>query len=433
MTTRTLLAALLLAFAPFEGASAQGLIPIGAAGGVAGRVTALAPQAGAVGRVLSSGKTVYHKDTISTDAGGRLQIMLLDQSVFTIGPNSEMFVDEFVYDPDSAAGKVAVRVTKGAFRFVTGKVARKNPAAMKVALPTGTIGIRGTIAAGRINADGSILVALLGPGAQNTAGERPGAVEVTDNGETVVLLQPGFATILRAGQAPLPPFQLTPDQFQSLEVKPEARSGGGEPPTTERDAAAVGDLGKTTKVSDVVLGEKAHEGGLNQFTLLASQDLSFDDPTIINWDEFLTHAPTGGSGTYSGSGSYTCSGGVCGSGGSGNWTIHFQVDWANRTLGGGGSSSHIAFQSGSGGPLCPGGCSSEYDSQIPATSFSALAGDAKLVQGQDFTGTNTEFNGSSFQFNNQPATFTGNLVYNGQGSSANATFTGGNCSGTCPN
>ncbi len=97
---------------------------------------------------------------ITTGPTGHLQVLLLDETVFTIGPNGDMVLDDFVYDPDTSVGKLAARVTKGIFRFVTGKVARKNPASMKVTLPVGTIGIRGTDFESSIDADGSGYIKL---------------------------------------------------------------------------------------------------------------------------------------------------------------------------------------------------------------------------------------------------------------------------------
>jgi hypothetical protein len=70
--------------------------------------------------------------------------MLLDETVFAMGPKTEMLLDEFVYDPDTSASKVTARIIKGVFRFVTGKIARKKPSKAKVMLPVGTLGGRGT-------------------------------------------------------------------------------------------------------------------------------------------------------------------------------------------------------------------------------------------------------------------------------------------------
>src|SRR5579863_10411708 len=126
-------------------AQAPGLTRIGAAGAVAGSVRAAAPSEGAVGRVIGSGQPLYLNDAVTTDAQGRLQVLLLDETVFTIGPNSSMVLDKFVYDPATNNGNLSARILKGIFRFVTGKIARKKPSEMEVRMPVGVIGIRGTM------------------------------------------------------------------------------------------------------------------------------------------------------------------------------------------------------------------------------------------------------------------------------------------------
>jgi hypothetical protein len=97
---------------------------------------------------------------IVTGSNGHIQLLLLDETVFTIGPNGNMVIDEFVYDPDTSVHKVSARVTKGVFRWVTGKVARENLGNMKVTLPVGTIGIRGTDFEAMVAPDGSGSVKL---------------------------------------------------------------------------------------------------------------------------------------------------------------------------------------------------------------------------------------------------------------------------------
>ncbi len=92
---------------------------------------------------LESGKPITRNEHIVTGPDSHVQIMLLDETVFTMGPNSDMILDEFVYDPDTSAGKITARITKGVFRWVTGKVARQG-FNEKIKVPTGTIGIRGT-------------------------------------------------------------------------------------------------------------------------------------------------------------------------------------------------------------------------------------------------------------------------------------------------
>ncbi|MFH2204472.1 MAG: FecR domain-containing protein [Elusimicrobiota bacterium] len=321
-----------------SGGASAALTRIGAAGGVSGQVLALAPQA-TDARVMKSGKVVYSKDRVTTDARGRMQVMLLDQTVFTLGPNTEIVLDDFVYDPvNTSANKVSARVSKGVFRFVTGKIARQKPSSMKVKLPVGTIGIRGTIAAGRTDGK-TATVALLGPGGQNNAGEKAGAISVSNAGVTVEITRPGYGTDIGGpGIPPTPPFKLSNEQLSSLDVAPKAEAGGGEgdepaaggKSATEESgqdtAAAQGDLTETgstgelaSSVSDVS-NEAAQE---------AAQTSASDGDA--QWTDIRT-IPTG-SGYFSGSGNYTCTGGSgCSSGGSGSFSSYVDVSFTNNTI-----------------------------------------------------------------------------------------------------
>jgi len=93
---------------------------------------------------ITSGGPVYLGSRIITEGDSRLQITLLDETNFTLGANSDMVLDEFVYDPNTTAEKMVASMAKGTFRWVTGKVAHVDPESRKVKLPVGTIGIRGT-------------------------------------------------------------------------------------------------------------------------------------------------------------------------------------------------------------------------------------------------------------------------------------------------
>jgi hypothetical protein len=93
---------------------------------------------------VASGSSISAGAHIMTGPTGRLQVLLLDETVFTLGPNSDMVLDEFVYDPKTSVGKVSANIARGTFRFVTGKIARRDPDNMKVKVAYGTIGVRGT-------------------------------------------------------------------------------------------------------------------------------------------------------------------------------------------------------------------------------------------------------------------------------------------------
>jgi hypothetical protein len=115
---------------------------IGAAADVRGTVYWLTSDGRKI--LITSGTPVFLNTHIITEGDGHFQVLLLDETVFTLGPNSDMVLDEFVYDPNTNLGKVTASIAKGTFRFVTGKMSHKDPAASKVKLPVMVVGIRGT-------------------------------------------------------------------------------------------------------------------------------------------------------------------------------------------------------------------------------------------------------------------------------------------------
>src|SRR5215469_11536657 len=56
---------------------------------------------GAAAKTLVLGENVIFNEHIQTAAKGQTQLLFLDASAMTIGPNSDLTIDKFVYDPDS--------------------------------------------------------------------------------------------------------------------------------------------------------------------------------------------------------------------------------------------------------------------------------------------------------------------------------------------
>ncbi|MGN6465730.1 MAG: FecR family protein [Rhizobiaceae bacterium] len=96
-------------------------------------------------RTLTIGETVVHNEHIDTDTRGLLQVLLADGTTFTVGPNSGLVIDSFVYDPDKGTAKITASLTKGVFRFIGGRTS-KTPDGVRLNTPVGTVGIRGGIA-----------------------------------------------------------------------------------------------------------------------------------------------------------------------------------------------------------------------------------------------------------------------------------------------
>jgi len=92
--------------------------------------------------IAKSGLTLLEGDTIITQVKSRVQVMLKDETVVTVGAKSEFSFDEYAFD--GANSKVAMSSSRGFFRSVTGKIGKLAPQRFKVKTASATIGIRGT-------------------------------------------------------------------------------------------------------------------------------------------------------------------------------------------------------------------------------------------------------------------------------------------------
>ncbi|GEM_PF-4431177 len=115
---------------------------VGVTGAVNPNTTGTPP--GATVRELGAGNDVVFNERIATEATGQADILFVDRSALTVGPNSDMVIDEFVYSPDSGTGKLAATATKGVFRFVGGALS-KNPDSVSIRTPAAIVGVRGGV------------------------------------------------------------------------------------------------------------------------------------------------------------------------------------------------------------------------------------------------------------------------------------------------
>ncbi|HYD31204.1 MAG TPA: hypothetical protein VEB64_10175, partial [Azospirillaceae bacterium] len=102
-TVLTTLPLTALTHAPIQAQAAE--IDVGVAAAVNPAVTGV--SAGRGERLLVVGTDIAFRERIVTTAGGNTQLLFLDQSTLTVGPNSDLTIDEFVFDPDTSAGKLS--------------------------------------------------------------------------------------------------------------------------------------------------------------------------------------------------------------------------------------------------------------------------------------------------------------------------------------
>lgn len=328
---------------------------VGVSAAVRGQVQV--SRANAVGRQVVSGEPMFLRDAIKSGERAGLQILLMDETVFTLGADSELTVDEFVYDPSTDRGQVVASVAKGVFRFITGKIAKKSPQDMTVKIPVGTIGIRGTIAGGVVGPTSSEII-LLGPGAVNNAGETVGRIEVSTPEGSVTISRPGFGTTLVPGAPPTPPRAVPPARVQALtgalseqseetsdegengssgddtsDAAPEQNEDGAEASTDSTDATeASGQESAQSLESSITVAEVTATSSSSDSVIAdVAQATSLIDGVTNTIDELDTQT---------GQFHFFQSGVALNDGGS--YQIKLDLDFAARTIGGGNSSITVS-------------------------------------------------------------------------------------------
>jgi hypothetical protein len=183
-----------------------------------GIVGAVSGTAKAGTRELKAGDKVYLNETIYAGIDSGTQILLLDQSTFTIGSDSEVVMDTFIYDPATNDGKIVANVKKGSLKIISGLISKKNPDSLTVNVPEGTLGSRGTEFQ-TIVSNQKTDTLLIGPGKNNTLGLRPGAVLVGNNLGQTLLSNPYSVASMVQGSAPGKAKQITKNQLQKFKKR----------------------------------------------------------------------------------------------------------------------------------------------------------------------------------------------------------------------
>ena len=88
---------------------------------------------------IDLGYEVLMNDFYQTGEDGQIGIIFQDETSVTVIENSELMIDDFVYDPATNAGELAFNVTVGSFRYVSGAIAANNEQTVKITTPSATI------------------------------------------------------------------------------------------------------------------------------------------------------------------------------------------------------------------------------------------------------------------------------------------------------
>ena len=110
-----------------------------------GRVLSFEGDVRVNGQPITADTVFYREDNIVTAAGASVKIVLSDNSVLDLEGDSEIEINDYNFsasDPEENTSQIGVLA--GTLRYVSGKIAKDDPANVSFSAGTSTIGVRGT-------------------------------------------------------------------------------------------------------------------------------------------------------------------------------------------------------------------------------------------------------------------------------------------------
>jgi hypothetical protein len=90
------------------------------------------------------GAAVFETDTLKTAAGGQIGVTLKDSTRVSVGPGSEVRLDAFQYAPAEGRLALVLKFVRGVTAYVSGRIAKLAPDAVRLETPAAIVGVRGT-------------------------------------------------------------------------------------------------------------------------------------------------------------------------------------------------------------------------------------------------------------------------------------------------
>ena len=172
----------------------------------------------------SLGLKLYEENSILTGKKSKAQFIFNDETIVTVGKNSNFSISKFMYD-ESQEPTIKFGLIKGAIKTITGEIGKIAPQKFSVKTKTATIGIRGTNFTTSILDDKSLMAYCT-----------YGAINVNYNGKDYLVKQGFYIVISPNGTVEVKEFNSTKLRDMSARLfgsmvppKGKAKEDGAEP------------------------------------------------------------------------------------------------------------------------------------------------------------------------------------------------------------
>lgn len=149
-------------------------------------------------------------------ANTRLGLTFEDGTRVEITEQSKLVIDDFVYDPNTGAGKMSMKVALGTVQMTSGRLAKTSRENVDIKTPTASITVRGTDFSMTVDEIGRSLIILLPSCPDDTLNEDEcpvGSITVSTDGGSVLLNESYQGTMVsHSGLSPADPRKLLLDK-----------------------------------------------------------------------------------------------------------------------------------------------------------------------------------------------------------------------------
>ena len=154
-------------------------------------------MAGSATSQINVGDGLLRDEIVHTGLASAARLVMADSTNLSLGPNATLKLDRTVFNDEHSYREIAIRLTTGAFRFVTG---HSEKTAYKITTSLATIGVRGTT------------LDILSVRVKNIVGLQDGAatvcaiggpcIELTQLGDTAIITSTGGKTTIQKTNNP---------------------------------------------------------------------------------------------------------------------------------------------------------------------------------------------------------------------------------------
>ncbi len=135
---------------------------------------------------INVGESVLRDEVVRTGADGAARFVMADSTNLSLGPSATVKLDRTVFSGEHSYRDIAIRLTMGAFRFVTG---HSEKTAYRITTPLATIGVRGTVL--DILSQRGRTIVVLQEGAARVCTLSLQCIQLTQPGDTAIVTLTG--------------------------------------------------------------------------------------------------------------------------------------------------------------------------------------------------------------------------------------------------